>query len=257
MFLDCGGIKDDESVPKRFAKRFAEVRRLFLGAAHSNGHRNVLVCGLPNVGKSSVVLCVTKGSVQATRKKTNYHLATISSIAGSSVVLKKHRLDLNANSPHLMWDTPGILPHRGDVNADDLLMLAAAGHVTQSAFGRNGCKVRTWPIPEISNIVLQGLNRHWHLGTEEEKQDEPLPPYVGVLKLPEMTDDYEVLLDAMHHHVLARNCSGQRVESFNWLLKLARQGHLGGFILDDRLERQCTGAEETPAPKTPFRRCIL
>ncbi|KAJ1461606.1 hypothetical protein M885DRAFT_611231 [Pelagophyceae sp. CCMP2097] len=225
MFLDCSEVKSQGQ-----PKKFKNIRKMMQGAAYLRQASRVLVCGMPNVGKSSLVLPVTKACMQVVKKKKEYHLAKVNATAGSTVAVKAHRLDTRIANPVMMHDTPGLLPAREAVDEKAVVIMAAAGHLPKTAFF-DGCPSKWWPVAEICTEALRGLNRHWVLCGSQE----PGPAYMQCLGLDAPTDDYNQMLNNLHKHPLMNKRQLGRTEGFTSFLKMCREGHLGGWVLDDQL----------------------
>ena len=74
------------------ASALEPVRLLLLGAITRADTDRALVCGLPNAGKSSLILQLTRALTLEHKKKGHHHLPRVSSIAGKTTGLKVHRL---------------------------------------------------------------------------------------------------------------------------------------------------------------------
>ena len=76
---------------------------------------SIVVCGLPNAGKSSLIRALTKERTLRVRKKKHYHLPKVSQTAGWTLGLKKHtvetKIDNNKGNYQVsLTDTPGLRP---------------------------------------------------------------------------------------------------------------------------------------------------
>ena len=70
--------------------------------------RQILVTGLPNVGKSSLIVALTRELTIERRKKGAYHLPRIEDAAGVTLGSKQHCFHEKPNM--FVIDTPGLLP---------------------------------------------------------------------------------------------------------------------------------------------------
>jgi GTP-binding protein EngB required for normal cell division len=71
--------------------------------------RAFVVSGIPNVGKSSLILPLTRGRTLMVKKKRHYHLPKVGPIAGLTLGIKAHVLQCpNHNQEISLYDTPGL-----------------------------------------------------------------------------------------------------------------------------------------------------
>lgn len=84
-------------------KPFRKIRDALCGVVKLVGeNKKALICGLPNAGKSSLVLPLTAARTLAVRKKGAHHLPKVSKRAGRTLGMEKHVLDVNV--PGLKMD---------------------------------------------------------------------------------------------------------------------------------------------------------
>jgi hypothetical protein len=92
------------------AKQLRPVQLAIFGAAHVAGHNQILVCGVPNSGKSSLILPLTKQRTMEVRNKKSYHLPKVSDRAGMTIAVKKHVMEAMTHGEVTLIDTPGLRP---------------------------------------------------------------------------------------------------------------------------------------------------
>jgi 50S ribosome-binding GTPase len=88
--------------------------------------RAFVVSGIPNVGKSSLILPLTRGRTLMVKKKRHYHLPKVGPIAGLTLGIKAHVLQCpNHNQEISLYDTPGL---RYVATLLDMTMCESAKH---------------------------------------------------------------------------------------------------------------------------------
>ena len=206
-------------------KKFMVLRFALYGAAFATGHvpgtgkaKSVLVCGMPNVGKSSVIYPLTKVAVNERRRK-ELHQARISCEAGHTPAAKAHRLDASPH-PLMMTDTPGIVPPSGTTTDEELHWMLCAGFLTTSCIPN--LRTKQWP-PEVAQLALDGLKRQHQLYGSPLKY----PEVLGLKGDAAGTDDAEEVL----RHIDAAS----RSTALQLFLKQCRSGALGPWLLDPSL----------------------
>jgi 50S ribosome-binding GTPase len=91
-------------------KQLRPVQLAIFGAAHVARHKQILVCGVPNSGKSSLILPLTKQRTMEVRNKKAFHLPKVSDRAGMTIAVKKHVMEANTHGEVTLIDTPGLRP---------------------------------------------------------------------------------------------------------------------------------------------------
>lgn len=159
-------------------RKFRTVMEMLLGARNvsssDNGqHQKILICGLPNAGKSSLIYPLTKNrTLQVKKKKKSHHLPSINSTAGWTMGTKSHVFDIKVEDNHTnrshktesvtLIDTPGLRPKLEDIGDGDEL---ATWLATQSTKPQKGMFSKSNPNYEslktkIVDILWQGIKRH-------------------------------------------------------------------------------------------------
>lgn len=197
-------------------KQMKDLNLAMTNAAHQCSKKHVLIVGLPNAGKSSIVNPLTRAAVVATRKKKNYHVARVSPTAGRTASIKSHRLDDSFHSCYLI-DSPGLLPPPNVVNEHELVLLAATGSLTASS----GPPLKKWDLDAVASCLLMGLNAHADLSGVP-------PPYVKLLKLDGPTTDPQELLS----RVVSITEKLSKPQVAERLIRKCREGGLGGLMLE-------------------------
>ena len=138
---DCDKIKTQ--LVQRLIGAFDKGIRLHEvpGAVRGHEAHHILMCGLPNSGKSSIILPLTRHAVVTTKKKKHTHVAKVSIGAGRTASVKTHRLATVFNQTNktgtkstFLVDSPGLLPSREEINLETLIMLTATLSLTPSAY---------------------------------------------------------------------------------------------------------------------------
>lgn len=202
-------------------KYLARLAEALFGASISQGHsrsgtRQILVFGMPNSGKSSLILPLTKERTLEVRKKKSYHLPKVSSQAGCTLGLKTHVLEpagnIRASHDVSLMDTPGLRPRLESLDSDFIALLLAAKVIEPY----KGYK-EVIPPHAVTKHLLEALNRHAEMSGGE------VPPYVKLFGLDSATSDAAVFLDAF------QPTTGKRPEEM-LLVRKCHSGELGGMV---------------------------
>ena len=153
-------LKEAESLKTKHVKPvmhfLAEAQNQTLLANTIECRSSMLVCGLPNTGKSSLVHCLTKLRTMEVRKKKAYHLPKINATAGYTLGSKTHAFEYDRRM-YSLTDTPGLRPRLESLHHEELAYLLATGStkVVKGMFD-NKPELET----QIVEILWKGLKRH-------------------------------------------------------------------------------------------------
>lgn len=141
------------------ARELGEIRDALFGASLLVTKPQILVCGIPNSGKSSLIYPLTRHRTIHEKKKGAYHLPRVSSKAGMTLGVKKHLLPPAFGSfiKHniTLIDMPGFRPKLVYADPKLVSLLLSAG-VTEPFQG-----YKTIASHEaIVDILLKAVNRH-------------------------------------------------------------------------------------------------
>jgi len=177
--------------------------------------RNIMVLGVPNCGKSSVINALRRVTVQ--RGKA----VPTGDQPGITRALQE-RVKLDDNPPTYCFDTPGVL-HPSVHEVENGMRLAACGAFKDSEIG----------IENIVDYLLYFMNKR------------EMFHYVQYFGLEEPTDELFILLNTIARNLKFKKTmkvfssgGGRKVvwDTFtaaNYFLGQYRKGNLGTFILDD------------------------
>jgi 50S ribosome-binding GTPase/Type II intron maturase len=189
------------------AKELSEFRDALFGASRLVTKPQILVVGIPNSGKSSLILPLTRHRTLMERKKGAYHLPRVSSKAGMTLGVKKHLLPPAFGSfiKHniTLIDMPGFRPQLQYAEPALVTLLLSAG-VTEPF---QGYKTIT-SHEAILELLLNAANRHATMSDPSSA-----PEYVDLLKLSQPTNDTEVFANA--YMKWARTASRDELEDIS------------------------------------------
>ena len=194
----------------------------------------LLVCGVPNAGKSSLIYPLTKHrTLSVKKKKGSYHLPSINATAGWTMGTKSHVFDIKiprdndggrsstSSNKHKtesvsLDDTPGLRPRLENLTEknDELArwlctrgmkapkgMLSKTGNDNYHTLERN-----------IQQILWRGLKRHADISSQ---------PLFDELESP----------DALWEHYLDNN--GTQLNSLDGFIRTVTSGVYGGYIIEE------------------------
>jgi 50S ribosome-binding GTPase/Type II intron maturase len=192
------------------AKHLNPIRYAFFGASKLVKSNQILVCGVPNSGKSSLILPLTKARTMAVKKKQGYHLPKVSRKAGMTLGVKKHKLEAPNQNLITLLDTPGLRPLLQHSDPRTIALLLAA-NMTEPFTGYK--KIASHDM--ILRILLQAVNRHADMSHEQ-------PAYMEQLGLQRPTVDPSEFLAAY------KASAGTAVADD--LIRKFQNGEFGGLI---------------------------
>ncbi|CAG2181702.1 unnamed protein product, partial [Oppiella nova] len=179
---------------------------------------NLMVMGIPNVGKSTIINKLRNTNLRVSGKAT-----TTGAIAGVTRSVLE-RIKINANPPVYLYDTPGVLEPRIDKGLETIMRCAVCATLSDQLIG-----YRT-----IADYILYWLNRHNN------------HRYVKLLGLDTPSDDItEVLIkgsvyleNIVEHKSLEKGQMVKRPDvehTAQQFVTAFRKGQLGRVMLDDDL----------------------
>jgi ribosome biogenesis GTPase A len=188
------------------------------GAHEHTIGRSILVCGLPNAGKSSIIYPLTMNRTIAVKKKQHYHLPKISQKAGQTLGMKNHVLDTGVS----LTDMPGMRPRLVSCTPDALALMLAAS-VTEPFPGWDSLFDRG-RVSWIPQILLEALHRYADVHSSGSLDDEENrePKYVKKFRLAQRVETPEQLLRLVKNGAAVRK-----------LIKDCNDGKFGGLIFYD------------------------
>jgi ribosome biogenesis GTPase A len=206
----------DLSEKETTGKQVKQLTKLIMGATEEARDRQVLVCGIPNSGKSSLILPLTRARTLLHKKKQHYHLPKVSAAAGRTLGLKKHHLELPWKQLIALIDSPGLRPRLEDFKRypETLAMLLAVRAIEPYRGYRDDVGDR------ILVKMLGALNRHALIS-------ETTPDYVEKFKLPGPIHDAQSFLYA------ARRSFNRATLTDSELILMCQKGELGGILFGD------------------------
>ncbi|WVQ93757.1 hypothetical protein IAU59_000834 [Kwoniella sp. CBS 9459] len=218
----------------RSDKDVREVLNHAVGIARENIETipdlRVLVVGMPNVGKSSLLNALRRVGVRKGKAfRTGAEAGITRKLTGT--------VRIHEDPSVYVYDTPGVMvPYlgRGEEGAEKGLKLALTAGIKESLFEQDA----------MADYLLWKMNKR--LVAERDLPDghpDKRPTYLSLLPLPpsfEPTDDLSTLLDALCDRLGALKKGGERDYDAGmlWLIRAFREGRLGGWTLDDLADRR-------------------
>ena len=170
------------------ARELSEIRDAMFGASLLVSKPQILVCGIPNSGKSSLIYPLTRHRTVQEKKKGAYHLPRVSSKAGMTLGVKKHLLPPVFGSfiKHniTLIDMPGFRPKLLYADPKLVSLLLSAG-VTEPFQG-----YKTIASHEaIVDILLKAVNRHAAMTDPNS-----VPEYVELMNVTKTIEDPAIFM---------------------------------------------------------------
>ncbi|WRT63746.1 uncharacterized protein IL334_000669 [Kwoniella shivajii] len=218
MFADTRSDKDVKDILK-YAVRIAKDN------AETIPDLRVLVVGMPNVGKSSLLNALRRVGVRKGKAfRTGAEAGITRKLTGTVRIY---------DDPSVyVYDTPGVmLPFlgRGEDGAEKGLKLALTAGIKESLFEQDA----------MVDYLLWKMNKRLIIESELLDDDpNKHQSYLSLLPLPkdfEPTDHLPTLLDALSDRLGALKKGGERDHeaASAFLIRSFREGKLGGYTLDD------------------------
>lgn len=202
-------------------KALKTLTTALFGAAMKAQSQTAVVCGLPNAGKSSLILPLTKARTLEVRNKKSYHLPKVSGRAGMTRGTKRHVLEDGRGRAITLVDTPGLRPALESLNNDDLTFLFAAGIIEQFS------GIFSQIDPEmVVGLSLKALKLHASFSQGDPNSNDAFDKLDGIR--PMDYDDAHALLDAYARDFKGKN-RGQAAMHF---ARRCRAGDYGGLIFE-------------------------
>lgn len=176
------------------AKPLRMLQEAIFGASRLTGTNQILVCGVPNSGKSSLILPLTKNRTMEQRNKKAFHLPKVSNRAGMTVAVKKHVLEMIGQADVTLIDTPGLRPKFQEGTDPRPLALMLAAHVTEFFPGWDtilGSPPGQSPHLLILRVLLEAADNHAAMSGE------PKPAYLEMVGLESPPKDPVLFLEAL------------------------------------------------------------
>lgn len=172
--------------------------------------RVILVVGVPNVGKSSLINAMSRFSAKKAPAKTG-------KLPGLTRDIQAFKV--SDSPPVFIMDSPGIMLPRFD---DDLpetpLKLGLCGIIKDELIG----------VRDLADYLLFYLNTHGRFEYQE------------LFGLEYPTDDIDQLLSVIHSRIDAKAGAVNITNAANHFLRQFRSGRLGKFLLDEMHGSQAT-----------------
>ncbi|KAK8845504.1 hypothetical protein IAR55_006217 [Kwoniella newhampshirensis] len=218
MFADTRIDRDVREV-LRHAVRIAKDNR------ETIPEMRVLVVGMPNVGKSSLLNALRRVGVRKGKAfRTGAEAGITRKLTGT--------VRIHEDPSVYVYDTPGVMmPYlgKGEDGAERGLKLALTAGIKESLFEQDA----------MLDYLLWRMNQRLIMDSDLVEGDPAKhQSYLSRLPLPatfEPTDHLPTLLDALADSLAARKKGGERDYEgvMGWLLRFWREGKLGGWTLDD------------------------
>ena len=215
------------------SKKLNPVRHVIVGANKKTvpgGGESMVVCGLPNAGKSSLIHALTKDRTLQVKKKKSYHLPKISATAGRTLGTKNHAFNIGKKT-YSLTDTPGLRPQAEMLNVWDTASLLATGSMQATKGMLSDDELRQC----IVTILWRALKRHADLSSTCIAFGSP-----------------DELWDAHRNSFESSKVQGT-VGLLQHLMLYCRQGSYGGLVIENEPKRQLSYKDDSSSPFRPSR----
>ena len=193
------------------------------------GTGSMVVCGLPNAGKSSLIYALTHHRTMAVRKKKAYHLPKISSRAGWTLSTKNHTFEMDQNK-FTLTDTPGLRMRASHLDEEMTAHLLASGAMepAKGALANQSLRQR------IIDLLWQGLHRHSEIANESSPFASP---------------------DELWQADVSKNRKEDAAAQVLQMMRACRDGEYGGIVIEDDNDagRAVINSNSNTQNPSPFR----
>ncbi|OXB38308.1 hypothetical protein LQV05_006553 [Cryptococcus neoformans] len=178
---------------------------------------SILVLGMPNVGKSSLLNALRRVGLRKGKAFQTGALAGVTKkLTGTVRIYEEPQV--------YVYDTPGVMmPYlgKGEEGGEKGLKLALTAGIKEDLF----------ELDAISDYLLWKLNRRY-------VSEPSLPSYLSSLPLPpsfEPTDHLPTLLSALSNRLAAKQKGGEEdwESVMRWFVRAWREGKMGEWTLDE------------------------
>ncbi|KAA8499229.1 Mitochondrial ribosome-associated GTPase 1 [Porphyridium purpureum] len=205
FFKDLSDYKDQRAKTHNdFRQRVYDLLMKYGADIDFMSVKKAIVCGIPNVGKSSLIYILSKDQIKKLKKKGMYHAPKVKNVAGETKNIKSHWL--NERPAMMLVDTPGMfLPTvELDRHPETYYKLAITGKINHADLKDQ---------LEVMEYLLYRLNRA------------RLFNYVTLFKMSAPTDDVNQFIKATKQPTVRA--------ATPILLRHFLRGDLGKLCLDD------------------------
>jgi GTPase SAR1 family protein len=200
-------LNDANTIKDKQMKSLADA--IFGACSIVGGQSPILVCGIPNSGKSSLILTLTRSRTMKVKNKKEYHLPKISVQAGRTLGTKTHVMAYSKNHTITFMDSPGLRPRLELLEPPTIRLLLATKSVEPF---KN--YIKYIPNNDLLKLLLQAANNYTRINyevgmmlrrtkthtviTNEVLDSPPLPDYASAFGLPHATEDPNEFMDAYY-----------------------------------------------------------
>ena len=209
-------LADPENINHKRLQNFLDV---LLGARNKPyegdlaNNTTILVCGLPNAGKSSLIYILSRPRTLQIKKKGKYHLPRINATPGWTLGVKRHVV-LESNLT--LCDVPGLRPRAEALDLTDYAHLLVSGAMQ----AHPGVLDESEPLRRtIVDVLWKGLCRH---------------AFVSGTALPMQWAHADAWLAAHQEKFFGESQQQKSPASVvHHLMEYCRNGEYGGMVLEE------------------------